>query len=127
MNSDVYVLDASAVLALLNNEPGADVVQSALSDSSCFMSVVNWSEVAKKLVDRELAINPVAQSLIALGLDFKDFDYQQALTAAGLKAPSLSLGDRACLALTLTLKATALTADKVWRTSLPNLNIELIR
>ncbi|OWY63535.1 twitching motility protein PilT, partial [cyanobacterium TDX16] len=84
-----YVLDASAILALLNNEPGADVVQSALTDATCFMSVVNWSEVAKKLVIRGLEVEPVAQTLGGLGLEFQDFDYRQAVAAAQLEAPAL--------------------------------------
>ena len=122
-----YVLDASAILALLNNEPGADVVQSALTDATCFMSVVNWSEVAKKLVIRGLEVEPVAQTLEGLGLEFQDFDYRQAVAAAQLEAPALSLGDRACLALAQSLGAVALTADQIWQTFALSLPIQLIR
>ncbi|MBW4621592.1 MAG: PIN domain-containing protein [Cyanosarcina radialis HA8281-LM2] len=70
-----YVLDASAILALLNNETGADRVQEVLSSATCLMSVVNWSEVARKLVERGLVVEPVAQSLLAVGVEFKNFDY----------------------------------------------------
>jgi PIN domain nuclease of toxin-antitoxin system len=122
-----YVLDASAILALLNNEPGADTVQSVMADATCFMSVVNWSEVARKLVLKRLAVDSVAQSLLALGLEFKDFDYSQAVATALITAHTLSLGDRACLALADALGATALTADRVWESLATGVSVELIR
>lgn len=67
--SNCYVLDASAILALLNNETGADRVQSILENAPCVMSVVNWSEVARKLLGKGLAVEPVAESLQAVGLN----------------------------------------------------------
>ena len=126
-DSSSYVLDASAILALLNNELGADRVQAVLTDAVCVMSVVNWSEVARKLILRHQSVEPVADSLIALGLVFKDFKYRQAAATAQILALSLSLGDRACLALSLELDATALTADKIWTSLATGVNIELIR
>ena len=126
MTSD-YVLDASAILALLNNEPGADRVQEVLMDKACTMSVVNWSEVVRKLVLRSQPVESVAQSLMGLGLAFQDFNYRQATATAQIMALSLSLGDRACLALSLELSATALTADKIWQTLALDVNVELIR
>ena len=127
MSDSSYVLDASAILALLNNEPGADRVQAALTDAVCVMSVVNWSEVARKLVLRHQSVESVADSLMALGLVFKDFNYRQATATARILALSLSLGDRVCLALSLELGATALTADKIWTSLATGVNIELIR
>lgn len=126
-DSRPYVLDASAILALLNNEPGADRVQAVLTDAVCVISVINWSEVARKLVLRHQSVESVADSLMALGLVFKDFDYRQATATAQILALSLSLGDRACLALSLELGATALTADKIWTSLTTGVNIELIR
>jgi len=122
-----YVLDASALLALLNNEPGADVVQAALTDDTCYMSTVNWSEVAKKLLDRKLAVEPVAQTLKGLGLEFIDFNYDRAIATAQIQAPALSLGDRACLALAQSLGAVALSADRIWQTLALDINIQIIR
>jgi ribonuclease VapC len=122
-----YVLDASAILALLNNEPGADCVQAILTNEVCVMSVVNWSEVVRKLVIRSRPVESVAQSLMGLGLEFKDFDYSQATATAQIMDLSLSLGDRACLALSLKLGATALTADKIWQTLATGVQVELIR
>lgn len=125
--TDCYVLDASAVLALLNNEIGADRVQSVLEDASCVMSVVNWSEVAKKLVDKGRAVEPVAESLQAVGLEFKSFDYSLAVATAHIIASPLSFGDRACLSLAATLGAIALSADRIWLTFDTGVTVELIR
>jgi PIN domain nuclease of toxin-antitoxin system len=125
--SNCYVLDASAILALLNDETGADRVQSVLENSTCFMSVVNWSEVARKLVDKRLAVETVAESLQAVGLEFKSFDYGLAVATARIVAPSLSLGDRACLSLAATLGAIALSADRIWLTFDTGVTVELIR
>ncbi len=125
MNS--YVLDASAILALLNNEPGADRVQAVLTMENCSISNVNWSEVARKLVLRGLSVESVAQKLMALGLAFVDFDYPLAIATAQIEAQALSLGDRACLALSSVLGATALTADKIWQSLPTGVDIELIR
>jgi ribonuclease VapC len=123
-----YVLDASALLALLNNEMGADGVQAVLEDDTpCFMSTVNWSEVVRKLLGKGLAVQPVADSLLALGLEFKPLDYGLAMSTAQIPALPLSLGDRACLALAQTLGATALTADLIWGTFSLGVTVELIR
>ncbi len=125
--SNCYVLDASAVLALLNNETGADRVQSILEDATCVMSVVNWSEVARKLLGKGRAVEPVAESLQAVGLEFKSFDYGLAVATAQIAAPPLSLGDRACLSLAATLGAIALSADRIWLTFDSGVTVELIR
>lgn len=124
--SNCYVLDASAVLALLNDETGADRVQSVLENATCFMSVVNWSEVARKLISKGRAVEPVAESLQAVGLKFKSFDYSLAVATAQIEAPSLSLGDRACLSLAATLGVIALSADRIWLTFDTGVTVELI-
>ncbi|MGL5835790.1 MAG: type II toxin-antitoxin system VapC family toxin [Waterburya sp.] len=125
--SNCYVLDASAILALLNNETGADRVQSILENAPCVMSVVNWSEVARKLLGKDLAVKPIAESLQAVGLEFKSFDYSLAVATAQILAPPLSLGDRACLSLAATLGAIALSADQIWLTFDTGVTVELIR
>jgi ribonuclease VapC len=122
-----YVLDASAVLALLNNETGAERVQAVLEDETCFMSVVNWSEVARKLVNKGKDVEPIARSLQAVGLEFRSFDYGLAVATAQITAPPLSLGDRACLSLAATLDAIALSADQIWLTFNTGVTVELIR
>lgn len=125
--SNCYVLDASVVLALLNDETGANRVQSVLEDATCVMSVVNWSEVTRKLVGKGFAVEPVAEGLQSVGLEFKNFDYSLAVATAQIAAPPLSLGDRACLSLAATLRATALSADRIWLTFDTGVTVELIR
>jgi ribonuclease VapC len=124
--SNCYVLDASAVLALLNNETGADRVQSVLENANCVMSVVNWSEVARKLIGKGRAVEPVAEGLQSVGLEFKSFDYSLAVATAKIAAPPLSLGDRACLSVAATLGAIALSADRIWLTFDTGVTVELI-
>lgn len=111
-----YVLDASAVLALLNNEAGADAVQQLLPEA--VISAVNLSEVAAKLILHGLPPDETRDVLAVLGLDVIPFDTELAYITGQLAAQTrsfgLSIGDRACLALALKTNATAVTADRVW-------------
>ena len=111
-----YVLDASAVLCLIRNEPGADAVKAVLADSS--ISAVNLSEVVAKMADLGMDADLIDAVLGPLQLRSVPFDAAQA-RAAGLTRPAtrplgLSLGDRACLALAAQLGATAMTTDRAW-------------
>jgi ribonuclease VapC len=123
------VLDASALLALLHQESGAEMVQMALPES--VISAVNWSEVWQKTIERKVSTDGLREDLEALGLKIEPFTPEQAELAAQLREPSrslgLSLGDRACLALALNLKVTAITADKVWETLVIQIPIQVIR
>jgi ribonuclease VapC len=110
------VLDASAILALLNQEPGGDTVEPYLAHGT--MSAVNAAEVLSKLVDAGLAVDEARESLSLLGLEISSFDAHDAEVVASLrtatKAKGLSLGDRACLALGLRLGARVVTAERSW-------------
>jgi len=124
------VLDASALLALLQNEPGAEVVAARLPQ--CVMSAVNLSEVVAKLVDRGLPEADLRAALDMLDIDVRDFDTEAAYAAGELRritrSAGLSLGDRACLALAMRLGAAAVTADRGWAAFAgPALHIDLIR
>jgi ribonuclease VapC len=123
------VLDASALLALLHQESGAEIVQTALPES--VISAVNWSEVWQKTMERKVSTDGLREDLEALGLKIEPFTSEQAELAAQLREPSrslgLSLGDRACLALALNLNVTAMTADKVWETLVIQVPIQVIR
>lgn len=123
------VLDASALLALVNGETGAEMVESLLEEAA--MSSVNLSEVAGKLVDRGLPSADVRRSLESLQLDVHTFDAEQAFLTGELRAAvprDFALGDRACLALAATLQARAVTADRQWAAlRLPGVDIAVIR
>lgn len=110
------VLDASALLAMLHREPGADVVQELLETAA--ISSVNWSEVIQKALDRQIEIEGLRQELEALGLQILPFTAALAETTARLRASTrragLSLGDRSCLALAAVLNLPAVTADRIW-------------
>ena len=112
----VRVLDASAVLALLHEEPGADAVEAALSDAA--MSCVNLSEVLQKAEQHGIDTEGLEYDLEALGVRLHDFDGRAAREAAELwpltRPMGLSLGDRACLALARALGGAAVTADTRW-------------
>jgi ribonuclease VapC len=113
----VTVLDASALLALFNDEPGAQAVLDALA-GDCLLSAVNQTEVLTKLLDKGLSQGEAVSVMEAVDIDVVAFDESQSLDAAWLRmemrAVGLSLGDRACLALARARKAVALTADRPW-------------
>jgi len=126
--SDV-VVDASAILALLNAEPGAEAVATRLPHA--IISTVNLAEVVTRLAAVKMPEDEIRTVLGLLGLTTVEFDEAQAIQA-GLFYPDthsfgLSLGDRACLALAHHLQAPALTADRVWRELGIDVIVELIR
>jgi ribonuclease VapC len=124
------VLDASAVLVLLNNEPGADkLTPEVLSNASC--STVNLAEVQTKLVSEGGNPDEAWEDTLSPIRDAMPFTAEQAKLAGSLVAETrrlgLSLGDRACLALALVLKAPVYTADKTWRNLKLGVRIHVIR
>ena len=124
-----FVLDASALIAAILQEPGVDFVRSILSDS--IMSSVNMVEVGSRLIDIGYEPELALHHLASLGVDVVPFDQRLAATAVGLrshtKAAGLSLADRACLALAMQERATAVTADRAWKRVTLACPIELIR
>jgi PIN domain nuclease of toxin-antitoxin system len=127
--SDEVVLDASALLALLNQEQGSDVVAASIPEA--IISTVNLSEVISKLVDAGLPEAVTHQVLDGLMLNVVPFDEVQAFKAGMLrlqtKALGLSFGDRACLALAKYLDRPVLTADQIWRNLDLGVDVRLIR
>ena len=123
------VLDASAVLALINEEPGGETVDALLDHAT--ISAVNWSEVIAVLVDAGFAVERASTRIAALGLAVIAFDQPQALAAGALRAVTrragLSFGDRACLGLAEARKAPAVTADRRWATLKLSAKVQLIR
>lgn len=110
------VLDASAVIALILDEPGAEVVAQAVPDSA--ITSVNLAEVIGHLARSGLRESDVRKLIEPLAIERIGFDEDSAYRA-GMMVPvtrsaALSLGDRACLALAQHLDVPALTADRRW-------------
>ncbi|BDG60494.1 type II toxin-antitoxin system VapC family toxin [Caldinitratiruptor microaerophilus] len=125
-----WVLDASALLALLNNEPGAEQVMAALLEGAV-ISAVNLSEVTAKLADVGMPEAEIRQVLGPLPMDVVPFDaesaYQTGLLRVHTREAGLSLGDRACLALAKQLGRPALTAERAWGQLKSDVEVRLIR
>ena len=111
------VLDASAVLSVLNSEPGASALARVLGGDP-IMSAVNYAEVISKLVERGKAWRDAVALVDALALGIIGFDVALAERAGALrdetKKRGLSLGDRACLALAERERAPAITCEHMW-------------
>ena len=127
-----WVLDASALLAYLWQEPGHETVAQRIEQSTVMMSSVNLSEVLSRAADKGMSPPAMAALQAALPFEIIPFDRAQAQTAASLRPPTkalgLSLGDRACLALAIERQAVALTADQVWQElEIEGLVVELLR
>jgi PIN domain nuclease of toxin-antitoxin system len=116
MMNKTIVLDASALLAMFNSEPGKEVVEGVLANS--IMSAVNASEVIAELQKIPIPTLEAKQMVVNVVSEVAPFDLEHAYRAAILKADTrqfgLSLGDRACLALGKLKGCPVYTADKVW-------------
>ena len=121
MNS---VLDASALLAYLEDEAGADVVVSAGWRRGAFLSAANFAEVLSKLAERGEEPQEVREELEQLGpgrtaqrraLDRARRPWRSPNSASSQNLSVISLGDRCCLALGMRLGLPVVTADRTWR------------
>ena len=124
------VLDASAVLALIHDEPGADRVAAVLSGAS--ICTVNLAEVVGELVDADIDASRLAELLITAGVTIEPLTAEDAVLAGAIRShpggKALSLGDRCCLAVTVrTVPAEVLTGDRVWTTIDLPIRVRLIR
>ena len=123
------VLDASALLAFLHDEPGAERVREALDGG--MVSAVNWAEVMQKSLLRRADVSGMQEDFYEVGVVFESFTPNQAEVAAKLwdktRRQGLSLADRACLALAMERKSPILTADRAWAELGLNVEIQLVR
>ncbi|MBE7380331.1 MAG: type II toxin-antitoxin system VapC family toxin [Leptolyngbya sp. SIO1E4] len=123
------ILDASALLALINQESGATAVAETLPIA--LIGAVNFSEVAAKLITQGLPEDEIREIFSDLHLPVIPFDEQQALRTGLLRVKTkqfgLSLGDRACLALGLEMQCPVLTADRAWAELDIDVEIQVIR
>jgi PIN domain nuclease of toxin-antitoxin system len=125
-----FLLDASAVLALLQNEPGSEQVKVALPRSA--ITSVNACEVLGVLI--RAGCSPVEATTIFdnLSIPVLEFTYPHARSAASLfllkLSRPLSLGDRACLGAAVESRKRVLTAERSWsELDLRDTRIECIR
>jgi ribonuclease VapC len=124
------VLDASAVLALVRDEPGAEKV--AFHVGRAAISAVNLHEIIKELLLSGLDQPTIRKLLDELRLDVRAHDSEAAYAAARLHAETKEFGrglaDRSCLALAVQLGVPALTADREWKkVKVKGLKVEHIR
>jgi PIN domain nuclease of toxin-antitoxin system len=112
----VIVLDASALLALLNREPGWQRLTAALVDDDSTISAVNYAEVLQKASRLGVVAEEIDAQLDQLGLTVSQFGRLDARLAASLyrHRSGLSLADRVCLGLARSLNSPAYTADRIW-------------
>lgn len=122
--SETIVLDASAVLALMNAEPGQEEVADVLAEA--FLSAVNLAEVVSKLAERGM---PAAEALAdALSLDMRVIPLDAGIVGALRPltwAAGLSLGDRCCLALAQQRNAVVVTCERAWVQLAPALGLRI--
>lgn len=123
------VLDTSAVLAFLDDEPGAEEVFRVIRFAS--ISTVNLAEVYTKLTERGRAGDEAFSAVRNAIGQIVPFTAQMAEMTGSLRTETrksgLSLGDRACIALGVALGAEVYTSDRVWADLILPCTIKLIR
>ena len=126
--ANISVFDTSAILAVIFDESGGDIVLPLLRDG--LVSSVNLAEAHTILLLRGSGPGFAWSRLLAFGFEICPFSEKQARTAAELvgitRRYGLSLGDRACLALALARKATVYTTDTAWKNLSLGVDIEVI-
>lgn len=129
------VLDASALLAYLGDEPGADMVAERIA-AGATIATVNLTEVLSTLATRGHDPAAVASELTARGLLDGAITLEPFLTADAIEAArlrpltrkaGLSLADRCCLALARRLAAPVLTSDHAWKSLPLDVDVRAIR
>jgi ribonuclease VapC len=124
------VFDASAVIALLRDEAGADVIAQYAGDG--LISTVNLQEVIKALLVRGFMIDVARTMIDALHLEVRPHTVDDAYAATTLyeatKEHGRGLGDRTCMALAIAEGLPALTTDHAWaKLNIPGLTVTMAR
>jgi ribonuclease VapC len=128
VNSTIeVVLDSSALMALMNSEPGGALVEDKVATAG--ITTVNVCEIATKLVSGGMPLDAAITALLRTRPNVLVFDQALAFESAGLvsitKPLGLSLGDRACLAAGRIYGVPVLTADKAWKKLAAKLGIDI--
>lgn len=111
----MIVMDASALLAFLKNEPGASEVEKGLLEGACCSSV-NWSETAQKIrvAGGDWLLSASVMKAYSLNIESATVEDAERAAARWNRQDGLSLGDRFCLALGDRLDVLVWTADRAW-------------
>lgn len=123
------VIDASAVLALLNQESGSEEILQYIGNAA--ISSVNLSEVIAKLADAGIPEADINQILLNLNLEVVVFNEEQALKAGMMRPATKSIGlsvrHRACLALGILLNQPVVTTERLWSSLSVGIEIRVVR
>lgn len=121
------VIDASVILAWLQDEPGSDVAERHLMEG--IIGAANWSEVLQKARQHGAQPGVVGRLLGSFGLQVVDVTGEDAERAAEMWRPgsALSLADRLCLALGLRLGIAVVTTDSAWKSVRRGPKVILVR
>lgn len=123
----MFLLDASALLALLHDEPGGASVEQYLTDAAVLS--VNLEEVLGMLIREGMRATAVELAIAPLALPVEPFTEQMAWLAAETRPrlPSgLGLADRCCLAAAAVLDARVVTADALWKTAAAAFAVDVV-
>ena len=124
----MIVLDASALLTLLNQEQGWDVVARQVTHEDATISAINYAEVLQKAVRLDIAVERVDAEMEAVGITVTPFGRLDARLAASFyrHRSGLSLADRVCLALARSLSSPAYTADRTWKAWAREFDVQVV-
>ena len=124
-----YVLDSSAVIALVRREQGWEKVNAALEHS--VISAVSLTESMTKLIRQGGEPRLVERLLRALDLEVIPWDEELAWASRDLCrlawTNGISFADRACLTLARHLDLAAMTADSEWTKPSHGVQVSLFR
>lgn len=122
------MLDASAVIAFLDEEPGHDLVDAVAHQS--LMSAVNFAEVVSKFVRGGMPAGAAGAAVTMTGIRIVGLDQDDALAIGAIHRATagagLSLGDRACLVLARRMGLAAMTADRAWERIAATVGVEVL-
>ena len=128
------VLDSTAVLAVLFDEPGAATVLDLLPGS--LISAVNLAEIQARLLLSGHSATQTWDRVLSLGFEVMPFSEEQARFAGNLgllgelkgrsRSRRLSLADRACMALAIERGATVYTTNRAWKSLPIDVEVEVI-